>query len=487
MQNLQAIILAAGKSKRLNANKTKLLEKICGQEMILYPTKLLQEMSIPTTVVIGFQKESIKKIITKCHKEPIHFVVQEEQRGSGHAILCARDSWQEEHILIMHGDLPLVTKEIIEKLYQKHLQTNAEISFVTACNIDPTSGAYNRVIKKDNSINIVAASKFTGDTTEHCCINAGIYIVTKKFLHNNINEIEPNEISKEFYVADLVNIANNKGSTISMLSAQFDRIRGINTFEELWAAEQVKRAELIKYWMERGVRFSVAQNVHIDLDVTIESGTSISCGVHLLNGTKIGKNCKIQEFSSLSNATIEDGAKILAHSIIKDSHIGQRAQVGPFAHIREHTHIREHAIIGNFVEIKNSTIGEQTKAKHLTYLGDANIGSHVNIGAGTITCNHDGTTKQKTVIKDNAYIGSNNSLVAPVTIEQNAFTAAGSTITHDVPADALAIARCRQTNKEGYAKKLRKTDEHGQEKKEQAADALSFIGAVKTSNDTINT
>jgi bifunctional UDP-N-acetylglucosamine pyrophosphorylase/glucosamine-1-phosphate N-acetyltransferase len=477
--NLQAIVLAAGKSTRFNINRTKMLEKICGQEMLLYPLQLLDQLHIPTTVVVGYQKDAIQEIITKKFEDRVHYAVQEEQHGTGHAIVCARDSFKEEHILIMNGDMPLVTAEIIEKLYAKHLETKATVSFIAAHNNDPSGMTYGRVVKEENKIRIVEAKDFTGDLNDHCCINAGIYIVTKNFLEKNIEVIEKNEVSKEFYFTDIIKIASDQHETITTIVAPFDRIRGINNFQELWAAEQIKRTELIKYWMEHGVRFSVAQNVHIDIDVTIGSGTYIGCGVHIIRGSKIGKDCYIHEFSSIEQTILEDKVTIFSHCIVKNSYIGANAAVGPFAHITHHTTLKENVIIGNFVEVKRSVIGKNTKAKHLTYLGDATIGDDVNIGAGTIICNHNGSVKNKTIIKDGAYIGSNNTLVAPVIVEKNAFTAAGSTITDPVPEDALAIARARQINKEGYAKKLR-----SRTKAQEKTDESSFIGAVKTNPDS---
>lgn len=479
IKNLQAIVLAAGKSTSLNTAKTKLAEKICGQEMILYSTKLLESLRIPTTVVVGHQKELIQDIVIKNHNDRIHFVIQEEQHGTAHAILCARDSFMQENILVMNGDVPLVKSETIEKLLSKHNESGATVSFVVAHNEDPSGHFYGRVVKQDaNKVKIVQAKEFDGDVNDHCCIDAGIYIVTKKFLTENIEEIEKNETSKEFYFTDIIKIASEKQEPISTIQASFDQIRGINNFQELWAVEHIKRSELIKHWMDRGVRFSVAHNVHIDIDVEIGAGSYIGCGVHILSGSKLGSNCFVHEFTAIQRSTLEDNVEIFSHCIVKDTHIGARAKIGPFAHITENTTIEEDAIIGNFVEVKRTIVGKKSKAKHLSYLGDAIIGANVNIGAGTITCNHDGAKKHPTNIKDGAYIGSNNTLIAPLIIEENAFTAAGSTITMTVPEDALGIGRARQVNKEGYGKRLRagKTS-----KTEQAS---SFIGAVKTNNDT---
>ena len=480
---VQAIILAAGKSTRFNTGRTKLLEKICGQEMILYTTRMLAQLNEPVTVVIGYQKDAIKEVISRLHHNTINFIVQEEQRGTGHALMCTQPIWEKEHILIMNGDVPLVTTEIIESLYEKHMSSHADISFVTAHHAEPIIGAYGRVIKTDDSIRIVEARDFDGDVNEHCCINAGIYLIRKQFLQECINNIQKNENTQEFYITDLVKIASDQKKIVKTISASFDRIRGINTLQELWAAEQVKRGELIRFWMEKGVHFSVAHNVHIDLDVNIGSGSYIGCGAHIINGSTIGKNCKIQEFASIENSHIGDYCDILPHTIIKDSSIGTNCQIGPFAHIKEHSQIAENVILGNFVEVKKSTIGKGTKAKHLAYLGDTQIGAHVNIGAGTITCNYNGLSKHQTIIEDNAFIGSNNTLIAPVVIGQGAYTAAGSVISEDVPAAALAISRARQVNKEDYAHQLHeiKNLETGAH---TSSTLPSFIGALKTKNNS---
>lgn len=295
--------------------------------MILYPTNLLKQLNIPITLVVGHQKNQIKETVTKHHdnhnqNNKIDFVTQEEQRGTGHAIVCTQDSWKNDHILIMNGDMPLVTEDIIETLYKKHLDTKAVVSFVIAHNADPTGKSYGRIIKNNGSIQIVEAKHFEGDPHEHCFINAGIYIVSKKFLEQSIDAIEKNEKTKEFYFTDLIKIASDNKNTITTTYASFDRIRGINDMQELWAAEQIKRSDIIRWWMSKGVRFTVPQNVHLDLNVSIGSGTVIGGGVHILCNSTIGKNCEIHEFSSLKNATLKDNVTVQPHCVIKNAKIG---------------------------------------------------------------------------------------------------------------------------------------------------------------------
>jgi bifunctional UDP-N-acetylglucosamine pyrophosphorylase / glucosamine-1-phosphate N-acetyltransferase len=489
-KNIQAIILAAGKSTRFNTEKTKLAEPLCGQALILFPTKLLEQCAIPTTVVVGYQQETIKNIITTAHGTTMQFVTQEKQEGTGHALAVTKHLWHADHILVMNADAPLVTEETINSLYDAHIQQNATISFVTACSPDPLGKAYGRIVKKEHFIEIIEAKDFNGDPHEHCCINAGIYVIKKDFLINHIETLNDNNANKEFYITDLVKIASHNTMHVATISAPFDTIRGVNTLQELWAAEQIKRSDLIKYWMEHGVRFSLAQNIHIDLNVSIGKGTYIGSGVHLFGATTIGKNCTIKEFSSLDNVTIGDAVTIYQHCLISDTQIDSGAFIGPFAHLRDTVHIGQNAAIGNFVEIKNSVIGAESKAKHLTYLGDATVGSRVNIGAGTITCNYDGVDKHATIIKNNTFIGSNNALIAPITIGENAFTAAGSTITDDVPDNALAIARSCQINKLEYAHKLRKqtaakkNDLQHESPIKTSDNDFSFVGARMAHHDT---
>lgn len=475
LKDVQAVILAAGKSSRFKTGKTKLVEKLCGQEMILYPTKLFTSLNVPVSMVVGFQKELIEETVQQHVKDSVLFVEQTEQRGTGDAIKTSQPTWTKDHILVINGDMPLVTREIVEALYVKHKEQDAAMSFVTAHNCEPTASHYGRVVQSDMTIAIVEAKEFKGDITENCCVNAGVYLMKRSFLEESIAKLTQSSVTNEWYITDLVKIASDQKLTVTTTSAPFDKIRGINTFKELWAAEQILKAEIIQYWMDQGVRFSIAHNVQIDRGVTIGAGSAIESGVQLLGATTVGKNSSIGAFSIIKNTTIANNTTIHAHTVISDTIIGSDVQVGPFAHVWQDSVIQDKTIIGNFVEVKRSTIGKNSKAKHLTYLGDAVVGSSVNVGAGTITCNYDGTGKHKTRIEDEAFIGSNNTLVAPVTIKKKAFTAAGSTITTEVPEGALAIARERQVNKEGYAEKIRnkKTDA------EQQEDSTPFLAAVR--------
>lgn len=475
---LQAIVLAAGKAKRFKTGRTKLLEKICGQEMILYATKMLEQLKIKTTIVVGHQKNDIQRIITDHHADTILFAHQEKQLGTGHAVLCTKEHWQSENILVLNGDMPLITEEIIIELYQQHSQSKAAISFVIS-HLDHPNHSYGRVIKHADQITIVEAKDFKGDPNDHCWINAGIYLINKNFLEKYIEKIESNNANNEFYLTDLVGIASDQSLSVKTVSAPFDRIRGVNNLEELWVAEQIKRAELVKYWMHNGVRFIRAQDVHLDANVTIGAGSCIVGSVYLEKGTKIGKNCTIKEYTRIENTQIGDNTTIHSHCVITDSYINQHANIGPFAHLRTDTIVEQNSTIGNFVEIKKSIVGENSQARHLAYLGNATIGKNVNIGAGTITCNHNGFTKKQTIIKDNAFIGSNNTLVAPLIIGEHAFTAAGSTITNDVPKETVAFGRTKQINKEGYVPILLKKLQIELQKKPKKNEQKGFTNNKK--------
>ncbi|KKP26905.1 MAG: Bifunctional protein GlmU [candidate division TM6 bacterium GW2011_GWF2_30_66] len=456
--NLQSVILAAGKSTRFNSSGTKLIEKICGRPMIVYTLRLLEELNINATFVVGHQKELIENTISSNISRntniEVNFIHQKEQLGTGHAVACTQDKWKKDNILIINGDTPLVNNQIIEKLYKEHIESNAAISFVVAKCPD-SNHAYGRIIREKSGIKIVEAKDFDKNIyTENYDINAGIYIAKTDFLNNCINKINTQNASKEFYLTDLVQIASEKNLAVITYEAQFNRVMGVNTPYELWQTEETKRLDIIKNFIDKGVKFSLMNAIEIDADTQIGAGTLIEYGVQISSGSIIGENCVIKKFSTISNSIIENNVEIYQNSIINNSQICKNTKIGPFAHVHEQSKIEQNSVVGNFVEIKTSTIGQNNLVLHLAYLGNTITGSTVNIGAGTITCNYDGISKHSTTIKNNAFIGSNNTLVAPVTIGESSFTAAGSTITEDVPAHSLAIGRSKQVNKEDYVQRL---------------------------------
>ncbi len=462
--SIQAVVLAAGKSTRFAMGSSKLAFPLSGQPMVLYPLSILESLSIPTIVVTGYQQELIKQIITEKTKLTPLFVEQTIQKGTGHAVACTKASWQADHILIINGDMPLITTELIAQLIHEHVVTHATISFVIApCNEQPNG--YGKVIRADNSVQIIEARDFKGTAQEGRFINAGIYIINTNFLSAEIEKLALHENSQEWYVTDIIAAASDTGHRVHTLETDFDTIRGINTISELATAEKIIRERIIHEWMKKGVYFEQPETTIIEQSVTIGVGTRIGAGVHLLQNTRIGARCTIGNYSSISKSILADQVTVLPHCVITDSEIYDHASVGPFAHLRNVHSLHQNACIGNFVEVSNSTIGAGSKAKHLSYIGNANIAEQVNIGAGTITCNYDGFQKHVTTIEKNVKIGSNNSLVAPVTIGHDAITGAGSVITSDVPPFALGIARAHQVNKEHYAQRLN--------------ESRSFLGAIK--------
>ncbi len=453
---VQAIVLAAGKSTRFAMGSSKLAFPLCGREMVLYPVSLLESLSLPTIIVTGYQKDIVTQLIQAAHPQSVVFVEQVEQRGTGHAVMCTQTEWHAEHLLIINGDMPLITSELIQQLINEHCKTQATVSFVTAACLEYPHG-YGRVINNGQKIQIIEARDFTGTRQEGQCINAGVYLINREFLQDALTHLNLHENSQEWYITDLIDITSKAGKKVHTIETDFDTIRGINTISELATAEKIIRERIITHWMKKGVYFEQPETTIIEHDVIIGPATRIGAGVHITKGSRIGARCTIGNHSTIDASTLADQVTILPHCVIAQSEIHDHATIGPFAHIRNTHSIHERATIGNFVEISNSTVGAYTKAKHLSYIGNAIIGERVNIGAGTITCNYDGVRKHVTTIKDNVKVGSNNCLIAPVVLEQNSMTAAGSVITQNVPRDALAIARAHQVNKENYTKRFEST------------------------------
>jgi bifunctional UDP-N-acetylglucosamine pyrophosphorylase/glucosamine-1-phosphate N-acetyltransferase len=448
----RAVVLAAGRSTRFKTKKSKLLFNVCGQSMIVYSLKALEALKIPMTLVLGYQADLIKAEVERSGIKDVQFVVQEKQLGTGHAVACSQDMWDSDDVLILNGDVPLLSEEIVSELIVSHKARNATVTFATAHVFNPAE--YGRVVEQDGKIIIVEEKSCTEEQLSINLVNAGIYVMKCSFLKEHLGRISKNDATGEIFLTDLIKIAGDEDLTVQKIEVPFDNVRGVNTLQELWGVEQIKRSELIKHWMSNGVRFELAQSIHIDINVTIGAGSFIGTGVHLLGDTHIGEDCFVAAFSIVDNSKIGDRVNIHSHSVLQDSKVGNDVHVGPFARLRDNVVLGDNIEIGNFVEMKNTQMGDNSKTKHLTYLGDAKIGTEVNVGAGTIICNYDGVKKHTTKIEDKVFIGSNNTLIAPIKIGKGSYTAAGSTITNDVPSDALAIARMRQTNKEGYAKKI---------------------------------
>ncbi len=448
LASIQAVVLAAGRSARFAMGGSKLVFPLCGQPVVLYPIAALEKLSIPTLVVTGYQSQLVQNCIAQKTNLPT-FVHQQEQRGTGHAVACTQQAWHAEDILIINGDMPLITTHVITRLIHEHRARNAVVSCVVAVGDEQPNG-YGKVVNIDGCIQIIEARDFKGSAHEGRLINAGVYVINRAFLTQAMQKLVPHENSQEWYITDIIAAAGAAGHIVVTLETAFDDIRGINTIRECSEAERILRLRIIEQLMIKGVYFEQPETVIIEPTVTIDAGAHIGAGVRLLGNTRVGQHCSVGSYSTVTDSTLADNVAILPYSFITSSLIHREAAIGPFAHVRSVTTVHERAQIGNFVEVSKSVIGATTKVKHLSYVGNALVGQKVNIGAGTITCNYDGFNKHVTTIEDNVKIGSNNALVAPVTVGHDAMTGAGSVITDDVPAYALAIARARQVNKQGY-------------------------------------
>ena len=326
--SLHGIVLAGGGSTRFNTGNSKLTYEICGQAMVLFPVMLLEKLGIDTTIVVGFQRDKIVEIIGKKTYKP-RFIVQEQQLGTGHALLCTRRNWDADHILLLNGDMPLISEQIITDLIEQHIAAQAGISFVVSHNTDSSIG-YGRLVDRDNTLRIVEAKHFTYKPKEYPLVNAGIYIINRSFLEKHLSEIEQNEVTNEFYVTDLVELAHKNNIPVVPVEVSFDVLHGVNTLKQLEKVERLKKRELTEYWMARGVRFENPKSVHIDLTVTIEPGSVIGAGVELHGNTHIGKKCVIGSFSILKDARIKDSVHVGSHSTIEKQTVD--------SNVRNYTH-----------------------------------------------------------------------------------------------------------------------------------------------------
>lgn len=353
MDKIQAVVLAAGRSTRFNTKKSKLIETICGQEMILYPTRLLESLKIETALVVGYKKEDIIKATEK-YKNNLTYIEQKEQLGTGHAVAITKDWWHKDHILIMNGDAPLIKEDTITRLWEKHTETDAAVSFVVAHNIDPSLKSYGRVIEEDGKLKIVEAKDDVRKDRVECCVNAGIYIVKKDFLVKAIDSVEKSSVTGEFYITKLIEMANDEDLHVETITESFDTIRGINTLRELWVAEQIKRSELIQFWMNHGVKFSTAQNTIIDLNVKIGQGVYVGPSIKLTGNTEIGDNCQLEGLSIFENAKLEANVNVASHCVIKNSIVKENVNINAFCNIVERSVINSNTNIKSYTEMINS-------------------------------------------------------------------------------------------------------------------------------------
>src|SRR6184192_4014332 len=454
--DLAIVILAAGKGTRLKSSLAKVLHRAGGRtlvEQIVCSSKMLKARE--TVVVVGHQAEQVARVV-----EPLGAltVLQQPQNGTGHAMQVAKRALgRAKFAVVLPGDAPLVRPETLKALVAAHHSGNAAATILSAVLADPSG--YGRVVRKTETAvsAIVEDSQLTDEQREINEINSAIYCFTLEKLWPALAQVKPNNKHRELYLTDAIGVLNAKGETVlAQVAADSREVLGCNTRADLAEVDRIFRDRKRNALMDDGVTIQLPETVLIDPDVTAGEDTIIEPGVQLLGKTKIGARCTIRTGSVLSDAILGDDVTVEPHCVVTESWLDDGVIIGPFARLRPNNHLKAGSRIGNFVELKKSTIGEGTKAMHLSYLGDAKIGTKSNIGAGTITCNYDGFHKYPTSIGNKVFIGSDTALVAPVRVGDGAYVGAGSTITDNVPSDGLAIARGRQVNKPGWAAKKRR-------------------------------
>ncbi len=464
MSTTHVLILAAGKGTRMKSSSPKVLHQVAGAPMIDYVLATAAAVGAETrTVVIGHEADRVRKSLAG-HAD-LRFVLQQPQLGTAHAVVQAEPLFAgvSGTLVLLSGDVPLLTADTLRALLERHHGAGAAATVLTAI-VDNPSG-YGRVVRDGSEVLRIVEHRDASEAERGIReINSGIYAFDLEPLFPALRQVASDNAQREFYLPDLVAIYRKAGRKVAALAIERpDEILGVNTREELagmsvrvWGA---RRAAL----MASGVTLEDPATTYVDGGVEVGPDTVIRPNVSLQGRTRIGAGATIHSGVRIVDSELADGVTVLDHCLVLGSRIAEAVVIGPFAHIRPDTVICAGARIGNFVELKKTRMGAGSKANHLAYLGDATIGERVNIGAGTITCNYDGVRKHPTVIEDEVFIGSDSQLIAPVTIGKGAYVAAGSTITKDVPPDALGIARGRQENKEGWAKLKKRL--HGTEKK----------------------
>lgn len=454
--DLAIVILAAGKGTRLKSSLAKVLHRAGGRTLVEHIVRACEPLKArETVVVVGHQAEQVAAVV-----EPwgAVTVLQQPQNGTGHAMhIAKRALGHAKFAIVLPGDAPLVRTETLKALAAVHRNGNAAATILSAVLADPSG--YGRVVRKSETLvsAIVEESQLNSEQREINEINSAIYCFKLEKLWPALAQVKPHNQHREIYLTDAIAVLNAKGETVlAQVSPDPREVLGCNTRADLAEVDRIFREWKRSALMEAGVTIQLPETVLIDPDVTAGEDTVIEPGVQLLGKTKIGARCTIRTGSVLADAILGDDVRVEAHCVVAQSRLDDRVIIGPFARLRPDNHLKADSRVGNFVELKKSTIGEGTKAMHLSYLGDSKIGNKSNIGAGTITCNYDGFHKYPTTIGNKVFIGSDTALVAPVRVGDGAYVAAGSTITENVPADGLGIARGRQANKPGWAARKRR-------------------------------
>ncbi|MGO9318289.1 MAG: bifunctional UDP-N-acetylglucosamine diphosphorylase/glucosamine-1-phosphate N-acetyltransferase GlmU [Terracidiphilus sp.] len=446
--------MAAGKGTRLKSRRAKVLHEIGGKPLLTHVIAAASRIVAPggIYVVIGHQAEKVRSAVAATG---VDFIEQAEQLGTGHAIQCAREAIKGyENILVLSGDVPLIRPETIAQLWKFHQDQKAAMSILTAAPGDPSG--YGRILRKSPASPevkaIVEQKALTAEQQKIREINSGIYAFKTESLLAHLDKLTTNNAHGEFYLTDMAALLRSAGErVVAIQAADALEVLGANTIAELVALDATLRWSTANRLMAAGVTIFRPETCVIDAEVEVAADTVIEPFVQLLGATRIGGDCLIRSYTVIENCTLGSGVLVRQNCVLAESIIANGARIGPFAHLRPGSELGEDAHVGNFVETKKAKLGKGAKANHLTYLGDVEVGERSNIGAGTITCNYDGVRKHKTIIGKDAFIGSDSTLVAPVSVGDGAYVGAGSCITKDVPADSLAVSRARQIVKEGWA------------------------------------
>ncbi len=450
--------MAAGKGTRLKSKHPKVLHEVGGKPLLAHviaaATKVVPAKDV--YAIIGHEAERVREAVAHTG---VNFILQQPQRGTGHALMVAKDALAGyDQVIVLSGDAPLIRAETITNLRDFHTSHGAAMTLLAAKLENPTG--YGRVIRKSSKSDevraVVEEKSATAAQKKLQEINSGFYAFSVPALYRYIDELKTDNAHAEFYLTDMAAVMRKaKQKVLAVRAEDANEILGGNTREELAEIDQHLRMSKCRQLMADGVTILYPQSCVIDTDVVIGTDTVIEPFVQLLGNTKIGQDCRIRSYSVIRNTTIGDGVVVLPGCMMDESEVRDGATLGPYSRLRPGSDIGEGAHVGNFVELKKTRLGKGSKANHLTYLGDSEIGEKVNVGAGTITCNYDGVSKHKTIIEDGVFVGSDSTLVAPLRVGKGAYIGAASCVTDDVPADALALGRARQTVKENWVKEKR--------------------------------
>ena len=460
MPDLHVVILAAGKGTRMKSALPKVLHRVGGLPMIEYVLRTADQLNPRSrTIVVGHLKESVRQALgvprAARGRADVTFVTQEPQRGTGDALLHTAPLLEQASgsILLLSGDVPLLRAATLVRLIEQHHEADAAATVLTAV-VDRPYG-YGRIVRTGGRLSRIVEERDASPAQRQIKeINSGVYLFAIAPLYEALRGLATHNAQGEYYLPDLIaSYRRRRRNVQGALLASPDEILGINSRSELAEASRVVRQTKNEELMAAGVTIEDPETTYIEPDVEVGSDTVIHPGVHLEGRTRVGSACEIHAGVRIVNSVLEDRVTIWNFCVLDGAHLGPGSIIGPFAHLRPESRVGAEAHVGNFVELKKTTLGARSKANHLTYLGDATIGERVNVGAGTITCNYDGERKHQTVIEDGAFIGSDTQLVAPIRIGRGAYVGSGATVREDVPAGALAVSAGKQRNIEGWVEK----------------------------------